>query len=82
MQRARGTNINFTTTNTSLHTPMKSESYTSVYLKSEATALWYEGSAKAHVVAVDEGAGVSMVVCHTEVDGVTVAGWLASLTYW
>ena len=51
-------------------------------MKGKAAVFRYEGSAKAHVVAVDEGAGVSKAVSHTEVDSVTVAGGLASLIHW
>ena len=49
------------------------------YLQGEATPLWDERTAKAHVVAVYEGACVAMGVHNGKVHCVTGGEWLPSL---
>ena len=56
--------------------------YVYTYVQCEATPLWDKASAKPHVVAVDEGAGVAMAIHCCEVYGVAGATRLALFTGW
>ena len=47
------------------------------YLQSESTVFGNQGSAKTHVVTVDERASIALTVHDREVDSVTRSKWLS-----